>query len=58
MTYETAFKPKVKGAEDVSCIDKLFTREGLEETYVDPSALNYWRKNPKKYAKLTKINMS
>jgi serine/threonine protein kinase SCH9 len=40
MTYETAFKPKVKGDEDVSCIDKLFTREGLEETYVDPSALN------------------
>ena len=40
MTFETAFKPKVKGDEDVSCIDKLFTREGLEETYVDPNALN------------------
>ena len=39
-TYDTAFKPKVKGAEDVSCIDKLFTREGLEETYVDPSNLS------------------
>ena len=38
-TFETAFQPKVKGPEDVSCIDKLFTREGLEETYVDPSAL-------------------
>jgi len=40
MKFDTAFKPKVKGAEDVSCIDKLFTREGLEETYVDPSNLN------------------
>ena len=39
-TFDTAFKPKVKGAEDVSCIDKLFTREGLEETYVDPSNLS------------------
>ena len=39
-THESAFKPKVKGPEDVSCIDKLFTKEGLEETYVAPSALN------------------
>jgi serine/threonine protein kinase len=38
--HESAYQPKVKGAEDVSCIDKLFTREGLEETYVDPSALS------------------
>ena len=45
MEYETAFRPKVKGAEDVSCIDKLFTRDGLEETYVDPSALNGQQKN-------------
>ncbi len=37
--HEAVFKPKVKGAEDTSCIDKLFTREGLEETLVDPSAL-------------------
>jgi serine/threonine protein kinase len=29
MTHEAIFKPKVKGAEDVSCIDKLFTKEGL-----------------------------
>ena len=35
--FEVAFKPKVKGVEDVSCIDKLFTREGLEETYADKS---------------------
>lgn len=39
MTHEAIFKPKVKGAEDVSCIDKLFTKEGLQETLVDPSAL-------------------
>lgn len=37
--HEPVFKPKVKGAEDVSCIDRLFTKEGLEETMVDPSAL-------------------
>jgi len=29
MTHEAIFKPKVKGADDVSCIDKLFTKEGL-----------------------------
>ena len=39
MTHETIFKPKVKGPEDVSCIDKLFTKEGLQETLVDPSAM-------------------
>jgi len=39
MTHEAIFKPKVKGAEDVSCIDKLFTKEGLQETLVDPNAL-------------------
>lgn len=39
MTHEAIFKPKVKGDEDVSCIDKLFTKEGLQETLVDPSAL-------------------
>jgi serine/threonine protein kinase len=31
MSHETIFKPKVKGAEDVSAIDKLFTKEGLQE---------------------------
>lgn len=39
-THEAIFKPKVKGPEDISCIDKLFTKEGLEETYVDPNALS------------------
>lgn len=39
-THEAIYKPKVKGPEDISCIDKLFTKEGLEETYVDPSALS------------------
>ena len=29
MTHEAYYKPSVKGAEDVSCIDKLFTKEGL-----------------------------
>ena len=53
MTYETAFKPKVRGAEDVSCIDKLFTREGLEETYVDPSALNGQQKNQTNFQNFT-----
>ena len=38
--HESAYKPKVKGAEDVSCIDKLFTKENVEETYVDPNALS------------------
>jgi len=38
------FKPRVRGAEDTSCIDKLFTREGLEETPVDPSALSNQQK--------------
>lgn len=38
--HETAYRPKVKGVEDISCIDKLFTKEGLEETYVDPNALS------------------
>jgi serine/threonine protein kinase len=39
-THEAVFRPKVKGPEDISCIDKLFTKEGLEETYVDPNALS------------------
>jgi len=39
-THETVYKPRVKGKEDTSCIDKLFTKEGLEETLVDPSVLN------------------
>ncbi len=38
------FKPKVRGEDDTSCIDKLFTKERLEETYVDPSALNGFQK--------------
>jgi hypothetical protein len=38
--HKMPFKPNVKGADDTSCIDKLFTKERLEETYVDPSALS------------------
>jgi len=38
-THEAVYKPKVKGPEDISCIDKLFTKEALEETYVNPNAL-------------------
>lgn len=37
--HDMPFKPKVRGPEDTSCIDKLFTKERLEETQVDPSAL-------------------
>jgi len=40
----SAYKPKVNGAEDISCIDKLFTRETLTETQVDPSALTKQQK--------------
>lgn len=39
-THETVYRPKVKGVEDTSCIDKLFTREALDETLVDPGLLN------------------
>lgn len=39
-THQAHFVPRVKGNEDTSCIDKLFTREGLEETYIDPNALS------------------
>lgn len=42
--HEPVFKPKVRGVEDVSCIDKLFTKEGLEETMVDPSAMTNLQK--------------
>lgn len=42
--HEAVYKPKVRGTEDTSCIDKLFTKEGLEETLVDPSALNIQQK--------------
>lgn len=38
--HQMPFKPKVRGSDDTSCIDKLFTKERLEETYIDPSALN------------------
>lgn len=37
--HDMPFKPKVRGPEDTSCIDKLFTKERLEETQVDPNAL-------------------
>ena len=43
-THDTVYKPRVRGAEDTSCIDKLFTKEGLEETPVDPSVLNQKQK--------------
>jgi hypothetical protein len=34
----------VKGKEDTSCIDKLFTRETLTETYINPDTLNALQK--------------
>lgn len=39
MKHEPYYKPKVKGEEDTSRIDKLFTKEPLKETLVDPSML-------------------
>ena len=39
-THDSTYKPRVRGAKDTSCIDKLFTKEGLDETPVDPSVLN------------------
>jgi serine/threonine protein kinase len=39
-SHETPYKPRVRGIEDTSCIDKLFTKEGLDETPVDSSVLN------------------
>lgn len=42
--HEMPYKPKVKGPEDTSCIDKLFTKEGLAETQVDPNALTAHQK--------------
>lgn len=53
MTHEVAFRPKVRGAEDISCIDKLFTKEGLEETYVDPNALSGNEKNKTHFQNFT-----
>ena len=34
------FKPKVRHAEDISCIDQMFTREDLQETLVPENALS------------------
>ena len=51
--HDAIFKPNVKGAEDISCIDKLFTKEGLEETYVDPSALNHRQKKETHFQNFT-----
>lgn len=42
--HEMPYKPKVRGPEDTSCIDKLFTKERLEETQVDPNALTAHQK--------------
>ena len=42
--HDMPFKPKVRGPEDTSCIDKLFTKERLEETQVDPNALTAHQK--------------
>ncbi len=34
------FKPRVKHAEDTSCIDTMFTREDLQETLIPENALS------------------
>lgn len=38
-THRTVFVPRVKGIEDTSCIDQLFTKESLGETFVDPKKM-------------------
>ena len=40
MEHEPYYRPKVKGVEDTSRIDKLFTKEPLKETPVDPNMLS------------------
>lgn len=57
-THEAIFKPKVKGPEDISCIDKLFTKEGLEETYVDPNALSQNQKQAANFKGFTYAEQS
>lgn len=53
MTHKTVYKPKVKGVEDTSCIDTLFTKEGLEQTQVDPNALSEAQKNMAHFPEFT-----
>lgn len=42
--HESPYRPKVKGPEDTSCIDKLFTKEGVQETYINPNVLTAQQK--------------
>ena len=51
--HQSVFKPKVKGPEDTSCIDTLFTKEGLEETYVDPNMLTAQQKKQAHFDQFT-----
>ena len=37
--HSAPFIPKVKNTQDTSAIDKMFTNEPLEETYVDESKM-------------------
>lgn len=43
-SHKSVYRPTVKGPEDTSCIDKLFTKEGLEETYINPNVLTSQQK--------------
>ena len=38
--HKMPFKPSIKGAEDTSAIDKLFTKETVKETPVLDDAMN------------------
>mmetsp|Transcript_18009 Transcript_18009/g.30664 ORF Transcript_18009/g.30664 Transcript_18009/m.30664 type:complete len:151 (+) Transcript_18009:903-1355(+) len=38
-SHRAPFIPQVQGREDTSQIDQMFTREQLEETYVDPNKM-------------------
>jgi len=51
--HETVYKPKVKGPEDTSCIDTLFTKEGLQETYINPNVLTSQQKEAAHFDQFT-----
>ena len=38
-THRAPFVPRLKDDEDLRCIDELFTKENIQETFVDPSQM-------------------
>ena len=53
MEHTMPFKPKIKHAEDTSCIDKLFTREPVQDTLVPENMLNAHQKNQAHFVDFT-----